>query len=193
MGNAAAAGAAEGQHRLAVAEHQRRRHRRHRPPSGQPAVGDRFAAKAGLEGEIGELIVHHHASHKVPTPENRLHRGGVGGNVAAGIHDGDLAGALFDAPIRPAVGIAIDAWRQSRRWPFAVGALHGSGPAVDVGRIQQRRAGNRAIDGVVHPIEPVGIGPGLGAGQLPPYLRRSCAGAGQVGGLVQQRQALQQR
>ena len=45
----------------------------------------------------------------------------------------------------------------------------------------------------MHPIEPVGIGPGLGAGQLPPDLRLTSAGAGKVGALVQQRQGLQQR
>ena len=124
-------------------------------------------------------------------PRNRLHGGGVGGDISASTIVIWLV--LFAASIRTAKGIAIDPRRQPRHGRPAVGDLHGSGPSCDVGRIQQADGGDRSITRVVHPVEAVGIGPGLGLGQPPPDLRLSWTGPLQVGAPAQQGQGLQQR
>ena len=73
MGDPATAWAARGQQRFTVAKHDGGRHGRHRPATGPALVGHWNAGDAGLEGEVGELVVHHHAGHQMPAAENGFH------------------------------------------------------------------------------------------------------------------------
>ena len=79
-------------HRLAVAHHDGRRHRRARPLAGLDAVGDRGIGRAGIEGEIGQLVVEDEAVDQQPRAERVLDRRGHRGDVAVGIDDDDVRG-----------------------------------------------------------------------------------------------------
>ena len=78
--------------RLAVLEHDGRRHRGARPLAGLDAVGDRAPSVAGDEGEVGELVVEQEAADHQPRAEGVLDRRGHRGDVAVGIDDDEMRG-----------------------------------------------------------------------------------------------------
>ena len=150
------------EHRLAVLEHQGRRHAAagafsaHRPrvfqggtagfPAGFQPVGDGASpAVNAAHGEIGELVVeqkpaarHHHRA-----AEGLLDGGGHGHHVALTVHDGEMGGgagfmgrrAARREPQRPRRGSGPHRHQRSR-------PIHRGRPPPGVGLVQQPGDGN---------------------------------------------------
>ena len=103
-----AAGRAEREERLAVGEHDRRRHRAARALARPGQVGVGGAALGGREVEVGQLVVEQEAAagHDHGVAADLLDGERVLDHVAPPVGDGQVGGALA----------AVDAGRRRRPW-----------------------------------------------------------------------------